>query len=536
MPLTDLTNRNYPTKSSSLSTWEECDDVLQQQRRSTNTFNVKVPAKQQPSGKRMNTKNTGGRTTVKLTDVFPSKTASVAEKEEEEDFFASSGKDEAVIIVAKKGTHSLRRHHQKKVTDVFVPLFLSLEKNVKTTTANAQPANTTLKSAKHLSPPKKTTTKANTNDDSDDDWESWGCSSEDSNVAAEARRRSEQQTKKTSERTSVPLASKKFQCVPTPMEQIALGSSNSSKQQQGPRTPSSNSARGGFGSNNNNKKNFTRLYRTSSPERKAASPTAQVIQSIDEAVDSVLTKSYTGLVGAVSSFASTLDAAVETTALKLDHFASQKMSPPGGRPRKSRTTEDEDPMSSPNVIKMRCRESLGSTNSSNRTSTSSSNNNKDNGGGGAEETKASSSSSSWENWDEVDDNNKENVDPNFPQTPRRLSKHLLQQNKHLQRCNASLTAQVDVVAQNLREETAHRKLLQRDIDLLKKQNLGLQKRQQSKHNKEEEDKLMEQVRVQLQQLIKEKSELTAQNERLVRENEQLHGFLSHMSSASDDDD
>ena len=113
MPLTDLTNRNYPTKSSSLSTWEECDDVLQQ-RRSTNT-NVKVPAKQQPSAKLTNTKNTGGRTTVKLTDVFPSKTASVAEKEEEEDFFASSGKDEAVIIVATKGTYSLRRHHQKKL-------------------------------------------------------------------------------------------------------------------------------------------------------------------------------------------------------------------------------------------------------------------------------------------------------------------------------------------------------------------------------------------------------------------------------------
>ena len=115
MPLTDATNRNYPTKSSSLSTWEECDDVLQRQRRSTNTFNVKVPAKQHPSGKRTNAKNTGGRTTVKLTDVFPSKTASVAEKEEEEDFFASSGKDEAVIIVATKGTYSLRRHHQKKL-------------------------------------------------------------------------------------------------------------------------------------------------------------------------------------------------------------------------------------------------------------------------------------------------------------------------------------------------------------------------------------------------------------------------------------
>jgi len=393
--------------------------------------------------------------------------------------------------------------------------------------------------AKHLSPPRKA------DDEDDDDWESWGCSSSSTTAGARGgstAAREQKQQKKATGGAALP-ASKKFQCVPTPMEQIALGSSNSSnqQQQQAPTTPS-NSARIGFGSHNNAnnaKKNFTRLYRTSSPERKAASPTAQVIQSIDEAVDSVLTKSYTGLVGAVSSFASTLDAAVETTALKLDHFASQKMSPPGGRSQKSRTKEDEDPMSSPNVIKMRCRESLGSTNSSNRTSTSSSNNNKDNGGGGgggAEETKASSSSSSWENWDEVDDNNKENVDPNFPQTPRRLSKHLLQQNKHLQRCNASLTSQVDGVAQNLREETAHRKLLQRDIDLLKKQNLGLQKRQQSKHNKEEEDKLMEQVRVQLQQLIKEKSELTAQNERLVRENEQLHGFLSHMSSASDDDD
>jgi len=100
MPLTDATNRNYPTKSSSLSTWEE-NDVLQQ-RRSTNT-NVKVPAKQQPSAKLITNKNTGGkRTTVKLTDVFPSKT-SVAEIEEEEDFFTSSGKDEAVIV-AKKGT------------------------------------------------------------------------------------------------------------------------------------------------------------------------------------------------------------------------------------------------------------------------------------------------------------------------------------------------------------------------------------------------------------------------------------------------
>ena len=324
------------------------------------------------------------------------------------------------------------------------------------------------------------------------------------------------------------------------MEQIALGSSNSSKQQQAPRTPSSNSARGGFGSNNNNKKNFTRLYRTSSPERKAASPTAQVIQSIDEAVDSVLTKSYTGLVGAVSSFASTLDAAVETTALKLDHFASQKMSPPGGRPRKSRTTEDEDPMSSPNVIKMRCRESLGSTNSSNRTSTSSSNNNKDNGGGGggggAEETKASSSSSSWENWDEVDDNNKENVDPNFPQTPRRLSKHLLQQNKHLQRCNASLTSQVDGVTQNLREETAHRKLLQRDIDLLKKQNLGLQKtptEQTQQRGRGQVDGTSPSPATtvdQREERIDRAERTTGQGERAQ------NGFLSHMSSASDDDD
>jgi hypothetical protein len=269
-----------------------------------------------------------------------------------------------------------------------------------------------------------------------------------------------------------------------------------------------------------------------------------VIQSIDEAVDSVLTKSYSGFVGAVSSFASTLDAAVETTALKLDHFASQKMSPPGGRSQKSRTKEDEDPMSSPNVIKMRCRESLGSANTNNnnnnnsRTSTSSSsgstNNNNNNNGRGADKTGASSSS--WDDWDDdCADANKENIDPNFPQTPRRLSKHLLQQNKHLQQSNASLTAQVDGLTKNLREETTHRKTLQRDIDLLKKQNLGLQKRQQSKHKEEEEDKLMEQVRVQLQQLIKEKSDLAAQNERLVRENEQLHGFLSHMSASDEED-
>ena len=379
--------------------------------------------------------------------------------------------------------------------------------------------------AKHLSPPKKA-------DDNDDDWENWGCSSSTRSAAT-----STYEQKKTN---ALP-ASKKFQCVPTPMEQIALGSSNShnnnnasSTQQQVPKTPSS--GRGGFGSNtnaNNNKKNFTRLYRTSSPERKAASPTAQVIHSIDEAVDSVLTKSYTGLVGAVSSLASTLDAAVETTALKLDHFASQKMSPPGGRSQKSRTKE-EDPMNSPNVVKMRCRESLGSNNSRTSTATSSSsssNNNNNNNNNNSDKT------SSWGNWeDDASDANKENIDPLFPQTPRRLSKHLSQQNKHLQQSNDSLSAQVDSLQKKVLEETTHRKTLQRDIDLLKKQNLGLQKRQQSKHKEEEEDKLMEQVRVQLQQLIKEKSDLTALNERLARENEQLHGFLSHMSASDEEDD
>ena len=95
---------------------------------------------------------------------------------------------------------------------------------------------------------------------------------------------------------------------------------------------------------------------------------------------------------------------------------------------------------------------------------------------------------------------------------------------------------MDSLQKKVLEETTHRKTLQRDIDLLKKQNLGLQKRQQSKHKEEEEDKLMEQVRVQLQQLIKEKSDLTALNERLARENEQLHGFLSHMSASDEEDD
>ena len=137
---------------------------------------------------------------------------------------------------------------------------------------------------------------------------------------------------------------------------------------------------------------------------------------------------------------------------------------------------------------------------------------------------------SWE------DENKENIDPLLPQTSWRLSKHLSQQNKHLQLSIDSLSAQVDSLQKKVLEETTHRKTLQRDIDLLKKQKLGLQKRQQSKHKEEEEDKLMEQVRVQLQQLIKEKSDLTALNERLARENEQLHGFLSHMSASDEEDD
>lgn len=42
---------------------------------------------------------------------------------------------------------------------------------------------------------------------------------------------------------------------------------------------------------------------------------------------------------------------------------------------------------------------------------------------------------------------------------------------------------------------------------------------------------MEQVRAQLQTLINEKAILAAQNDRLARENETLHGFLSHMSES-----
>ena len=111
--------------------------------------------------------------------------------------------------------------------------------------------------AKHLSPPKKAA-------DNDDDWENWGCSSSTRSAATSTYEQM---------KTNALPASKKFQCVPTPMEQIALGSSNShnnnnasSTQQQVPKTPSS--GRGGFGSNpnaNNNKKNFSKCARYQFP-------------------------------------------------------------------------------------------------------------------------------------------------------------------------------------------------------------------------------------------------------------------------------
>jgi len=366
---------------------------------------------------------------------------------------------------------------------------------------------------KHLSPPRVSVSAG-------DDWESWGCGA--GKDAATLRRGNEES--KGESASANKISSSKFSCVPTPMEQAVMsnttnngvgGSMNVSNKVPTTPTAMSRSSRG-FGNANKaqDAKKFTRLYRTSSPERKASSPTAQVIQSIDEAVDSVLTKSYSGFVGAVSSIASTLDAAVETTALKLDHFASQKMSPPNARRTKS-NTNPEDPMSSPEVIKMRCRESISST------SNNSYKNVEDNWGWNED----ASSSMSTKNF-----NNKENVDP-AASSPRRLSKALQLQNERLRNENRILAAKSAKVEKQLEDETQLRKKTQRDLEELKKQNIGLQKRQQSKELASEQDELMEQVRAQLQTLINEKAILAAQNDRLARENETLHGFLSHMSES-----
>ena len=71
------------------------------------------------------------------------------------------------------------------------------------------------------------------------------------------------------------------------------------------------------------------------------------------------------------------------------------------------------------------------------------------------------------------------------------------------------------------------------MESLKKQNLGLQRRQvQRDREKEGEDPLAEQVRHQLEALVEEKGKLAQENDQLWRENESLQELLMHSNMAS----
>lgn len=72
-----------------------------------------------------------------------------------------------------------------------------------------------------------------------------------------------------------------------------------------------------------------------------------------------------------------------------------------------------------------------------------------------------------------------------------------------------------------------------EVECLKKQNLGLQRRQaQRDHDSEATDPLAEQVRNQLTQLVTEKGLLKQENDLLWRENESLQELLMHSNMAA----
>ena len=91
---------------------------------------------------------------------------------------------------------------------------------------------------------------------------------------------------------------------------------------------------------------------------------------------------------------------------------------------------------------------------------------------------------------------------------------------------AELRATLASVRSELAEERA-------TTESLKKQNLGLQRRQvQRDQEKDGSDPLAEQVRFQLEALVKEKAELARENDALWRENESLQELLMHSNMAS----
>ena len=101
--------------------------------------------------------------------------------------------------------------------------------------------------------------------------------------------------------------------------------------------------------------------------------------------------------------------------------------------------------------------------------------------------------------------------------------------RELDAANASET-ELRATLASVRSELAEARAT---TESLKTQNLGLQRRQvQRDQEKDGSDPLAEQVRFQLEALVKEKAELARENDALWRENESLQELLMHSNMAS----
>jgi regulator of replication initiation timing len=107
---------------------------------------------------------------------------------------------------------------------------------------------------------------------------------------------------------------------------------------------------------------------------------------------------------------------------------------------------------------------------------------------------------------------------------------------HLRRELTTVNAERDELVDAVSTLTKKLKALEHDHESLKKQNLGLQKRMASSHHESQlpggSDPLAEQVRHQLEHLVKEKGKLAQENASLRRECESLQELLMYSNMAS----
>jgi hypothetical protein len=107
---------------------------------------------------------------------------------------------------------------------------------------------------------------------------------------------------------------------------------------------------------------------------------------------------------------------------------------------------------------------------------------------------------------------------------------------HLRRELTTVNSERDELVDAVSTLTKKLKALTDDHESLKKQNLGLQKRMASSHHESQlpggSDPLAEQVRHQLEHLVKEKGKLAQENASLRRECESLQELLMYSNMAS----